>query len=538
MKKWPARYPTWRKSTRPAQVPAWQQEPTHGSPEVSAFRTPYEGSEAAIASGLIPMPSAECPTSSVSGLDEPWDVQTGFPGPLGTPMEKMTEAGTGPTPKIREAVSTPATGKEDNQAGVEQSADATGQFCRHCGAAMELGSAFCSDCGRHNIHPDRLKIRLSQLIDEALPTKFCTKCGARVTKGEPSCHQCGLQIEKLTSETPSDAAVAPRLPSPEVEKARTQLNSDGYDELRRPAASIRRSATSLTHVDMLSIQHAIDLYETKFPQRPSPSAEVALAWLASRRGHRGWRRRVASPVKGFMTLLRLGPGIADASKPKLLAEETRRRAWRHPITLAGGAIVLVVGTAVITPFHNNNRQGSSVPGAKGDARQRTSRTKDRVAEEEPSAAIAGEASLGKPAVNQFPSQDEDTSAIESSSTIAGHDQAGVPDVALGQSDKYAEIQNTLHDWAQAMNNNDVALQMRYYSDRLDRYFLARNVTQKAVVQDKVRFYRKGNHIVAFHVANVTVDKQSAQQAAVSLTSVGRYSPLWAPSPAKRVLGCG
>jgi ketosteroid isomerase-like protein len=268
---------------------------------------------------------------------------------------------------------------------------------------------------------------------------------------------------------------------------------------------------------MLSIQHAIDLYEKNFPHRPPPSAEVALAWLASRRGHPGWRRGVASPVKRLITLLRHDRSIAVASKPQVVAEETPRHTWHRPITLAGGAIVVVVGAAVVSLFHINNRQGSSVPSVTGNARQRASRTTGRVAEEEPSAAIAGESPSGGPAVNHSPSQDEDTSAIESSSTIADHDQAGAPHVAVPKSDHHADIQNTLNGWAKAMNNNDVTLQMRYYSDRLDRYFLARDVSQEFVVQDKARFYRKGNHIVAFHIANVTVDKQSAQQAAVSLT---------------------
>lgn len=48
---------------------------------------------------------------------------------------------------------------------------------------------------------------------------------------------------------------------------------------------------TLTPADMLSIQHAIDLYEKKFPHKPSPTAEVALAWLAGKRGHRAWRQR-------------------------------------------------------------------------------------------------------------------------------------------------------------------------------------------------------------------------------------------------------
>ncbi len=518
MKKWSSRYPIWRKSARPAPVPALQQKPTDGTPEVSAVRVPCEDSQSAIASGPIPMPSAEAPTLSVTGPAEPWDAQTGSPGPLGAPVEKTTESATGSTLKIAEAASTPATGKEEvNQAGIEQSADATGQFCRHCGAAMESGSAFCGDCGRYKIRPDRLKILLSQLIDEAMATKFCTQCGARVTEGKPSCHKCGRQIVKLNFETPSDTALAPKLTSPEADKARTQLNSDGYDELRGPAGLRRWSTTGLTHVDMLSIQHAIDLYERNFPHQPSPSAEVALAWIASRRGRPGWRRRVASPVKRLVTLLRHHRSIAVASKPQLVAGKTPRRAWRHSITLAGGAIVVVVGAAVMTPFHINNRRGSSVPSGNGDTRRRASRTTGRVAQEEPSAAIVGQSPSGGPAVNHSSSPDEDTSAIESSSTIAGHDQAGVPDVAMGKSDDYADIQNTLNDWAKAMNSNDVTLQMRYYSDRLDRYFLARNVTQKFLVQDKARFYRKGNRIVAFHIANVTVDKQSAQQAAVSLT---------------------
>ena len=43
------------------------------------------------------------------------------------------------------------------------------------------------------------------------------------------------------------------------------------------------SAMALTPMDMLSIQAAIDAYEKRFPGRPSPSAEEALSWLASKR---------------------------------------------------------------------------------------------------------------------------------------------------------------------------------------------------------------------------------------------------------------
>jgi hypothetical protein len=48
---------------------------------------------------------------------------------------------------------------------------------------------------------------------------------------------------------------------------------------------------TLNPTDMLEIQTAIDEYERKFPRRPAPSAEVALAW---RLGKKEWARRQAA----------------------------------------------------------------------------------------------------------------------------------------------------------------------------------------------------------------------------------------------------
>jgi len=48
---------------------------------------------------------------------------------------------------------------------------------------------------------------------------------------------------------------------------------------------------TLRPTDMLEIQSAIDDYERKFPRRPAPSAEVALAW---RLGKREAKKRLAS----------------------------------------------------------------------------------------------------------------------------------------------------------------------------------------------------------------------------------------------------
>jgi hypothetical protein len=49
---------------------------------------------------------------------------------------------------------------------------------------------------------------------------------------------------------------------------------------------------TLKPTDMMEIQTAIDEYERRFPRRPAPSAEVALAWRLGRRG-----MSKASPLK-------------------------------------------------------------------------------------------------------------------------------------------------------------------------------------------------------------------------------------------------
>ena len=53
-------------------------------------------------------------------------------------------------------------------------------------------------------------------------------------------------------------------------------------------------AMTLKPTDMLEIQSAIDEYERKFPRRPAPSAEVALAW---RLGKREWAKRQAAQLR-------------------------------------------------------------------------------------------------------------------------------------------------------------------------------------------------------------------------------------------------
>jgi len=76
---------------------------------------------------------------------------------------------------------------------------------------------------------------------------------------------------------------------------------------------------TLRPTDMLEIQSAIDQYERKFPRRPEPSAEVALAW---RLGKREAARRL-KPLTD--------PAIASATREKsdsaFARQECNRLVW-------------------------------------------------------------------------------------------------------------------------------------------------------------------------------------------------------------------
>lgn len=76
---------------------------------------------------------------------------------------------------------------------------------------------------------------------------------------------------------------------------------------------------TLRPTDMLEIQSAIDEYERKFPGRPAPSAEVALAW---RLGKREARKRFASwgEEKPASTNV-------EEPEPEFAEQECSRLAW-------------------------------------------------------------------------------------------------------------------------------------------------------------------------------------------------------------------
>lgn len=76
---------------------------------------------------------------------------------------------------------------------------------------------------------------------------------------------------------------------------------------------------TLNPTDMLEIQSAIDAYERKFPRRPAPTAEVALAW---RLGKKEWARRQAAE----RSAQKAGDGPARSSRQKIYKSQKKTKA--------------------------------------------------------------------------------------------------------------------------------------------------------------------------------------------------------------------
>ena len=77
---------------------------------------------------------------------------------------------------------------------------------------------------------------------------------------------------------------------------------------------------TLKPTDMLEIQSAIDAYERKFPGRPAPSAEVALAWRLG--------KREAARILGSREEEKLAtPKAEEFAEPEFAQQECSRLAW-------------------------------------------------------------------------------------------------------------------------------------------------------------------------------------------------------------------
>jgi len=75
---------------------------------------------------------------------------------------------------------------------------------------------------------------------------------------------------------------------------------------------------TLRPTDMLEIQSAIDEYERKFPGRPAPSAELALAW---RLGKPEAKRLASGGVE------KLASTKGETAEPEFAQQECSRLAW-------------------------------------------------------------------------------------------------------------------------------------------------------------------------------------------------------------------
>jgi hypothetical protein len=75
---------------------------------------------------------------------------------------------------------------------------------------------------------------------------------------------------------------------------------------------------------MLEIQTAIDEYERKFPRRPAPTAEVALAW---RLGKREWARRQAAERAGREQDAEPAAAVEEKPDSVFAEQECNRLVW-------------------------------------------------------------------------------------------------------------------------------------------------------------------------------------------------------------------
>ena len=81
---------------------------------------------------------------------------------------------------------------------------------------------------------------------------------------------------------------------------------------------------TLRPTDMLEIQTAIDEYERRFPRRPAPTAEEALAW---RLGKREWARRQAAERAGEQGSTDITSGGEQKPDSVFAQQECNRLVW-------------------------------------------------------------------------------------------------------------------------------------------------------------------------------------------------------------------
>ena len=113
-----------------------------------------------------------------------------------------------------------------------------------------------------------------------------------------------------------------------------------------------------------------------------------------------------------------------------------------------------------------------------------------------------------------PNSEATQSAVQPSASAKGN-KADTSDAVAHVN--ASDVRQTLHGWAQATNDNDLDRELSFYADRVDRYFLARNVSREFIREDQEKFYSKSERFTSFQIDNVSIDQSSPDQAVALLT---------------------
>jgi uncharacterized RDD family membrane protein YckC/ketosteroid isomerase-like protein len=80
----------------------------------------------------------------------------------------------------------------------------------------------------------------------------------------------------------------------------------------------------------------------------------------------------------------------------------------------------------------------------------------------------------------------------------------------------SQIETVIRSWASATEANDPRAMAAFYGPEVNRYFLARNITNAEVLQDKEAFFNGGRHFNSYRIGQLNFDQVSPTAANVSI----------------------
>lgn len=153
----------------------------------------------------------------------------------------------------------------------------------------------------------------------------------------------------------------------------------------------------------------------------------------------------------------------------------QRISWRA--LLAGAGVVLLL--AVLVTFVRQPRQAASAPKISPAVQQQVATRPDGDVRPAPTDQTAAPA----------------TAASDQTS------RSRVADPATGQT-SVEQIDQDVQQWANAFHHRDMNSEMRHYAPRLDRFFLARNVSSSFVERTKTAALKEAGIIQAYDISNL------------------------------------